>query len=181
MNTAGRRRDAVRLGARVILGFLGVLVAISALPMLFGWRSDVVMSGSMSPSIHVGDVVVVAPTTLDQVKPGDVVTVAAGGKLIVHRVVAQSGATLVTRGDANPTSDAFKTTTQNLRGKVRLRIPLIGYPVLFAWRHSVGDVVALAAILGVLMLLVNVAGKPPNGLARHRSEREGPRSLALSQ
>src|SRR2546423_13360547 len=43
------------------LWFLGGCLAVSLLPLLFGWRPYVVESGSMLPRIHVGDVILASP------------------------------------------------------------------------------------------------------------------------
>ena len=63
-------RDWTRLTAvllsRMYRAFLLGLVAIAVAPVLFGWGSYVVRSGSMQPSIQVGDVVVAKPWTEDQ-------------------------------------------------------------------------------------------------------------------
>ncbi len=47
--------------ARAALVAACCLVAFSVLPTAVGWRSYVVLSGSMSPQVQAGDVVVAAP------------------------------------------------------------------------------------------------------------------------
>src|SRR5688500_6667914 len=54
------------LGSRMYRAFLLGLVAVAVAPVLLGWGSYVVESGSMEPSIQVGDVVVAKPYTEDQ-------------------------------------------------------------------------------------------------------------------
>ena len=59
--TASNARLSGGFIGRSWLWFLGGCLAITLLPLLFGWRPYVVESGSMSPRIKVGDVILAAP------------------------------------------------------------------------------------------------------------------------
>src|SRR3990167_11488506 len=100
----------------------------------------------MKPSIEIGSVLLVQPTS--QVKKtvspvpvpafnkGDVVTYLSGDNPVTHRVVEVDEAdrqfTYQTKGDANRTADQGKVTESQILGKVILTIPHIGRAVNFA-------------------------------------------------
>jgi signal peptidase len=86
-----------------------------------------VTSGSMSPAIRAGDMIVVTrpPETLE---PGMVLTLMVSGNLVTHRLVAVNpDGTLITRGDANPTNDDWSGVNVQVKGLYRARIPYMGY------------------------------------------------------
>ena len=60
--------------AWAIGAFCMALLAAVALPNAIGMRSFTVMSGSMEPTIHVGDVVIDKKISPLDARPGDVVT-----------------------------------------------------------------------------------------------------------
>lgn len=121
------RRD-VKLTGRPVTRALGLLrdvllVACAALGVLTvswwvfshftGAALVVVRTGSMSPAIPQGAVVVAMPVEAARIEVGDVVTVRLddASPLITHRVVEISGTgterELVLRGDANDTPDLY--------------------------------------------------------------------------
>src|SRR3954453_20976374 len=105
-------RRAARLALHVALGFAGGLLLAIALPLAFGARPLVVLSGSMEPTLATGDVVVVKRGGPQQAHVGDVVTFRnPEGSLVTHRVrsVRRQGHrfALVTKGDANNASERW--------------------------------------------------------------------------
>ncbi len=149
--------------ARSVLVAACCLVAFSVLPMAAGWRPYVVLSGSMSPQVQAGDVVVAAPVAAAAVMPGHVVVVvdpAQPQRLLVHRVVGRnSDGSFTTKGDANATADSAPVPPEAVRGLARLRIPAIGLPPYWsgagAWR-PLGSTVA-----GLSLLMVIASAAPP--------------------
>ncbi|MCU0275986.1 MAG: PqqD family peptide modification chaperone [Acidobacteria bacterium] len=82
---------------------------------------------SMRGTFQPGDALVLEPTPLEAIRPGDVV-VFRGSKPadadrstsdVVHRVVSLADGGLVTRGDANRSLDSETVRADNLRGRVR--------------------------------------------------------------
>jgi signal peptidase I len=78
---------------------------------------------SMRGAFHLGDRLLIAPTLLAEIYPGDVIVfriTTPRGEVdeIVHRVVAITSAGLVTQGDNNPWRDALPVTEDNLIGRV---------------------------------------------------------------
>ncbi len=62
-----------------------------------------VISGSMSPTINVNDLIVVSIT--DNIKKNDIITYYSDGDFITHRVIDINGNDIVTKGDANNSED----------------------------------------------------------------------------
>jgi signal peptidase I len=152
---------ALRRGRMLVLwvgiGLLcGTLLAAVA-PQLAGYRSFTVRSGSMTPAIETGDVVVTEPIAPLAARVGDIVTFVdpeGTGKLFSHRVQsvrAEGGqVAFVTRGDANTSTEHWRVPADGSIGKVVYRIPKVGYAL--AWIDSPPARLVLVAIPALLLL-----------------------------
>jgi signal peptidase len=140
-------------GQDFVIALMTGMLLIAVVPALFGWRTTVVVSGSMTPGIRPGDVVVAGPAA--RVAPGAVVLVknpAAPGKLLLHRLVAyQADGSLILKGDANRDRDSTPVPPANLRGVAKVRIPVIGLPVLWLRNHEFAPAAAALALIGILL------------------------------
>ena len=99
------RVAAILLLILIISGSLFTIVS-----PFFGWRTEVVISGSMEPAIQTGSVVIVRPIVPDTIQKGDIIMFSSLDmtSLTTHRVVnAEYEPTLqfITKGDANKNSD----------------------------------------------------------------------------
>jgi signal peptidase len=115
---------------------VGLLLAVVA-PRAIGWRALTVVSGSMTPTVRVGDVVVTRPEAPAHAAPGDVVTFVdpeRNGRLVTHRVVrvhpVGSHVDFVTRGDANTASERWSVAAGGRIGVVQYRVPYVGRLIL---------------------------------------------------
>lgn len=132
------RALATLAGWSLIGAVFGLLAVVSG-PALFGHRSFVVMSGSMEPTISTGDVVVDEQVSPLEVRPGDVITFRAPDSelsLITHRVldVTAEGAAVafVTKGDANSARERWRIPAGGVLGRVRYKLPKVGYALALA-------------------------------------------------
>ncbi len=117
--------------ARVALTLVGMLVVWSLLPILAGWTPRVILSGSMEPRVHVGDVVVTREVPGPTIAEGQVLTVADPdhpGRTRTHRVLSRDGETLVLKGDANQAADSSSFSVDDVQGVGVLRVPYVGLP-----------------------------------------------------
>ena len=149
-----RGADTVRALARLALALPACMILASLAPVLFGWHSYVVLSGSMSPSLRVGDVVVAAPATAADLTPGRIAVFAESGRTIMHRVQRDlPDGSLITKGDANPAADSTPVPASAVRGEARLRLPLIALPAYWwktrAWAPVVGTVLLALALIKI--------------------------------
>ena len=127
-------RGGLRLTFALAGGLLAGFLAAVVVPLAFGAHPMTVMSGSMSPAIDTGDAVVVAPIRPVEARVGEVITFRdprRRGRLITHRVrgLRRDGAMLrvVTRGDANNTSEQWSVSATGEIGRVVYRLPRAGY------------------------------------------------------
>ncbi len=116
------------------IGLLGALGAAKA----FGYETMTVMSGSMEPRIHTGDVVVAKPISPLDARVGDVISYQephGEGRLITHRVRSmriQTGKVrFITKGDANNTSERWQIPADGKIARVTHRGWKVGYVLAF--------------------------------------------------
>ena len=113
-----------------IVTFVACMLLILFFTGKLGYHPAVVGSGSMSPAIHVGDIVIVKKVNPSNIHVGDIVQYYSGkGYTITHRVIeirkTPNGLIFVTKGDANNVPDKpFKAN--RIVGKVVFVIPKIG-------------------------------------------------------
>lgn len=112
--------------------FVGYLY-ITGIPRLMPF---IILSGSMSPSIPTGSVVLVQPQQTYDI--GDVVTFRGSGDqktFVTHRIIGveqgQGGLSYITQGDANRAPDGGNIPREAIQGKVVLTLPYIGYFVQY--------------------------------------------------
>ena len=137
-NLASRTRKAIALSALVAAITVLLAVAAGVVPVLFGLRPFVVISGSMEPTISTGSIAITRPVKTNELETGDVIAFnpsADNGLPIVHRIVKieeRNGIRyFTTRGDANTGDDAevaLPSTSLKLIGAV----PFVGYAVFYA-------------------------------------------------
>ncbi len=145
------------MGAAAALVSLLLALMAGTVPTLFGMDAYVVLSGSMEPAIHVGDLAVVAPTKPEAFMVGDVITYRTADRpdiIVTHRVVnigldENGQMTFQTKGDANANVDSVSVAQGAVLGRVVYAIPRIGYLVEFSKRPE-GKVVFIG-IPGLLL------------------------------
>jgi signal peptidase I len=112
-----------------------------------GWRAYVVHTGSMTPHIASGDLVIDRPA--GPVHVGEVITFAKSpGQYVTHRVAAITKDGIQTKGDANPTDDFGYVSQSEVAGRVFAAIPYAGFVVVFC-SHPEG-------VIGVVLLMCSI-------------------------
>lgn len=143
-----------------------------------GWIQPlVVISGSMSPSIATGDLVVDRPTPTSELRPGDVASIrsAVTGKIVTHRVMATEqrpdGSWAVTlKGDANDVPDAEVYVVGDRVWHPALLVPGVGAAVVTL--TTPGVAVPLAVTLLALAGLSFLSAPPRPAQADRQPEPE---------
>ncbi len=141
MTTSGARRWWVAVGLVLAATLVGVVVMT-----LRTYSFYAVQTGSMSPTIPTRSLVVV-----DRGEPvlGEVITYWHDGALVTHRFVAvTTNGSLVTRGDANDTADAWPVHPEDVVGTVVAHAPEVGYAAVYL-RTPAG----LASLVLTLLLI----------------------------
>jgi signal peptidase len=123
-----------RVGRIAAVLFLIFIISGSLLIIIspfFGWRTEVVISGSMEPAIQTGSVVIVQPIVPDAVRKGDIIMFSSIDmkSLTTHRVVnveSEPALRFITKGDANNNSDVTPVVPDQIVGIVAFSIPYLG-------------------------------------------------------
>jgi signal peptidase len=162
----------LRLLAWTAIG-IGVGLALVLFgPAVAGYRSFTVLSGSMVPTLQVGDVVLDEPLAPTDIRPGDVITFpdpSRGGRLVTHRAqgIRVRGGTVevTTRGDANTGVEQWSIAATGRVGRVVVRIPWLGYVLVGARSRPgrLGLLVLPALGLGLLGLRAIWRPRPSAG------------------
>jgi signal peptidase I len=117
------------VGALIVSLLLWVVTPMLAL----GWKPMVVTSGSMSPLIRTGDVVMIDPE-FKSPGEGSVVAFNSGDDVMIHRIVsAERDGTLISKGDANPRPDSSPIAAEDVIGTGRLLVPYLGLTRVIGW------------------------------------------------
>jgi signal peptidase len=154
-------RLAKRVGALlqlfVVVAAFGA-VALAVIPALLGYKGETVLSGSMQPMLHVGDVAYIKPVPARGVHVGQVVTFRVPtlhNAFVTHRVVAITGsgssAVLTTKGDNNPVRDTFSTPMTRVVGVYAFTVPKLGKGL--AWLHDRTSYIRIGAVIFLLVIL----------------------------
>jgi signal peptidase I len=144
---------------RAWLWFVGACLAITILPMAFGWHSHVILTGSMEPGIDAGDVVLSSPNPDPELLLGRVVVFedpGSPGHMLTHRVISiNEDGTLQTKGDANPTPDSLPTEIESVDGLGRLLVRFVGLPLVWARTGNWALLLLhLALLIGAVVAMV---------------------------
>ncbi len=143
----------------LLLAAMFLLVAIVAFPGLVGGDDTyIVTSGSMSPTIETGDVILTQDISADEIETGDIITFHDGNSddsgYVTHRVVdivdEDSERYFELQGDANNNPDEGLVPAEYAQGDLHWHIPYLGYLLLFA-RSSLG---LLVLVIGPGLALV---------------------------
>ena len=103
---------------------------------LFRYYVVAVATGSMTPNIKVGDIVVIdQQQDYRGFKIGEVIAYKYNGIVVVHRlhhiVVANDEYYFYTKGDANDTVDNYTIYPNTILGVVKTKVPYIGLPTVW--------------------------------------------------
>jgi signal peptidase len=130
--------------------YLGINKALTRnpVPTVGGFAPLIVLSGSMEPAIHPGDLVVIRGQRAEQYKIGDIATYLEGQTVYTHRIVSREGGLFILQGDNNNTVDE-PVRPEQFAGKVLLTIPKIGLLMLFFQKPAGLAVLALLVFLYV--------------------------------
>ena len=143
-------------GVVFVVGILGALCLVLVLMPFAGWQLVVLTSGSMSPGLPAGSIVVTHELPASEVAVGDIVTVAGESSQVTHRVVSIEGdstlldtRTLTLKGDANSSVDP-RTYEVATAGVVAFGLPWGGQLVLGMRNPLVIGAISVAVALLVL-------------------------------
>lgn len=99
-------------------------------PDFFGYKSFVIVSGSMEPTIMTGDAILVKEVPQKEIKKNDIISFSQGETIVTHRVIEiieENGIKRYkTKGDNNNTEDRDKIAYEQIEGKYQFKINQFG-------------------------------------------------------
>src|SRR3989344_3374019 len=147
-------------GVSMLLIASAILFAAAIVP-LFGNNALIVRSGSMEPTVAVGDLIVTKVQKTLTYKVGDIISFKNQDKVISHRIIGlenQNGQVFYkTKGDANKNEDQGLVAESAIIGKAYFRLPYLGKLIAFT-KTSAGFAVAVIfpALLVITFEIQNI-------------------------
>lgn len=159
---------------RIIFGIVSIILGIILVINLYNFininllKNDIssiagysvleVVSGSMEPTIHVGDMIIIN-TNDKECEAGDIITFRdVNGSFVTHRIVAINDKEMITQGDFNDSQDE-PISVDNIVGKYVTRIPN-GGKVISAFKSPFTMIMIL--VIGVLICIFISTDKEGN-------------------
>lgn len=159
-------RKILSIVLNIVIAILSILIIIAVIyavqtkiqhksnANIFGYTAFEVVTGSMSGTIEIGDLVIVKITK--NIEVNDIVVYEEGNHFVTHRVLEINREQLITKGDANNSQDVPITSSQIL-GKVTAVIPKIGI-----WKRVfTTPSVLIAMVITTLLITAIVYYHPP--------------------
>lgn len=149
----------------MIIVFLIVICIVMALSKikgeqtsLFGYKIFSVLTGSMSPTIEVGDLIIVKEVSSEDIKANDIITFGSNKSdtRTTHRVkeiLKDDEIKFVTKGDANNTTDPAPISEDLLVGKVTNWIPKVGLAIEAIKNNMTIVVIGIIVLIGLYIML----------------------------
>lgn len=137
----------------IAIVFIFMVISILSNVGLFGYKFYDVLTGSMSPTINPGSLIVVKEIDDSEVREGDIITFKGNStsNLTTHRVVQviekDKNIKFQTKGDANDVLDPMLIDGNLLVGKVIFDIPYMGKVMSFINQYRVVIVILIIAYL----------------------------------
>lgn len=141
----------------VIWGFIQLNIQNKEYVNIFGYSILSTETGSMSPTIEVGDIIIIKIG--NEIKENDIITYKEGNALITHRIEQINGDTIITKGDYNNIQDepieknqvigkavyiinnveVWKKVFTDMHVIIPLVITIILFIVMIAYKEKIGE------------------------------------------
>ncbi|WP_195987203.1 signal peptidase I [Clostridium sp. D53t1_180928_C8] len=116
---------------------------------LIKFKSYVIVSNSMQPTIDPGDVIFIKKSNVNNLEVGDIVTFQKDGFVATHRITEINNDKLITQGDNNNLKEE-SLNKSNIIGQYMFRVPKIGYFYYFV--GSPIGIILLSTIIAILII-----------------------------
>lgn len=131
--------------ALAVYGKATTIFGKNSYPSYFGYTFFSVASGSMEPTLHINDVILVKLGN-NNIAENDIITYTKNNEIITHRVIHIERNVLSVKGDNNNTMDVPITTDQVIGKTVKI------FPKLSIWQKVITEPKILVAIFVTLLL-----------------------------
>ena len=133
-----RRERRVRGGSSIVGWTVAGIVVLALLWFSLGllpFYPSTVAGGSMSPALNLGDMVIASKVSPDVIREGDIIEFRQGEIMVIHRVIeiqeTEGSKFFITKGDANSVADMDPVSPKQVKGRVMLNVPKLGWVTLF--------------------------------------------------
>lgn len=160
------KETIIRILGRIIFFLIAVFVILNLILLvqkiqnkpasIFGYKVFVVISGSMEPNIHVGDIVITKNVDASDIKVGDVITFNNDKYTITHRVIdiiQNEEIYYKTKGDHNSVADKDLIKYNNIEGVCKFRLEKIG--VIFMHSKAIIRAIIIVCILYLIFKIID--------------------------
>ena len=114
-----------------------IIYLIIFIPVLWGKRPLVVISGSIEPILKVGGILYYEKINLDDFKKDDILVYQLNEHIVSHRIVNINEYGFETKCDNNNSNDSYIVDKNNVIGRGNnWSIPYIGYYADFIYNHK---------------------------------------------
>lgn len=124
------------------------------IPDFLGYKSFIVLSGSMESTLNIGDIIFVKEKEINE---QDIIAFSEKNSTVTHRVIKiieENGITCYkTKGDANTEEDRKLVSNDEVEGVYCFKIPKVGKVVMF-FQTKFGIFVFLGTLL-IIYLIIN--------------------------
>jgi signal peptidase len=139
----------IALLATVLIAYVGAqLLLATDTPFI------VIASGSMSPALEVGDIIIVQKVPATSIQAGDIIAFDSPEEIrTIHRVtqiqtLPNGTIQFKTKGDANPSEETYWTSEEDVHGRVLYKIPYLG------WMALIPTIPITIAIIIIIIVLI---------------------------
>ncbi len=130
------------------------VIKTSETPNFLGIKTYVIISGSMEPSLQIGDIVIVKKVAQNELKQGDIISYRQGQSVITHRIAEvidkEGEVEYKTKGDNNNAEDSGIISYEMIEGKVVKHISQIGKIAIILQKK--GTIIFIILILYIYIL-----------------------------
>lgn len=156
--TMGKVRKIIRVVFTIFIIYFGVALLFENVPFLNRYQHYIIVTGSMEPTINIGDVVVInQQASFNDLNVDDIVafnTVVNNREIVVvhyvHSINEEEG-TFLTRPENQVNPDNWVLVEDDLVGQYLFRIPIIGRFLVFA-QSTTGRIVIILDIILIYIL-----------------------------
>ena len=140
--------------------FVSVKILKEDYANVFGYALLEVVSGSMEPTIKIGDLIVI-DTNEKNYKKDDIVTFRdVNGSFVTHRIIVIDKNQIVTKGDANNSKDDGAIDRSKIVGKYKFRIKNLGILIKAFKTPFVMIMIFIIGILSCILISTDKLGNP---------------------
>ena len=136
-------------------------------PNFFGYKSFVIVSGSMEPTIMTGVAIFVKEVPEKEIRKDDIIAFSQGETIVTHRVIEiieENGVKRYkTKGDNNNTEDREKITYEQVEGKYQFKINQFG---------TIIKILKSKITLAILVIMIVIISCYRSKMEKKREERK---------